>query len=401
MGTIRALEHLRGGSDAGGGLKSKILVMVGNYLPGATSGGPLRSISNMVEALGDEFEFRVITRDREQSDKPYPDVTPNRWVRVGKASVFYFSPSNLRFRTLFRLLSEQDADFLYLNSFFSHTFSIMPLMARELGARAQAQVIVAPRGEFSPGALLQSRQKKRAFLSLATRLPAYRRLIWHASTRHEEEDIRSIFGPDALVRTALPLSDPDPGTQTDEHPYKERGSLKIVFLGRIVPKKNLLGAIRILNGLPGEIDFSIVGPVENHSYWKKCETEIQKLPRNIRVQLTPGVEHEAVAAVFAKHHVFLFPTLGENYGHVIYEALIAGRPVIISDQTPWRNLASANAGFDLPLEEPERFRRAVEHYLALDDAEFRQGVRDAKAFVRKFSAEADPARATAALFTKR
>jgi len=400
VGAIYALEYLRHQGEAGGRLKSTILVMVGNYLPGVRSGGPLRSISNMVDALGDEFEFRVITRDREQPDQPYAEVTPDRWMRVGKASVFYFSPENLRFRALFGLLSEQHADFLYLNSFFSHTFSIMPLFAREMGARAQAQVILAPRGEFSPGALVQSRRKKQAYLSLATRFPAYRRLIWHASTQHEEQDIRNVFGPGALVRTALPLSDPDPSNERDECPHKDRGSIKIVFLGRIVPKKNLLYAIRILNGLPGDIDFSIVGPVENHSYWKECEAEIQKLPRNIRIRLTAGVDHDAVAGVFARHHVFLFPTLGENYGHVIYEALNAGRPVIVSDQTPWRNLAGANAGFDLPLEASERFRRAIEHYLAMDDTAFRQSVRDAKAFVRKFTAEADPVGATRALFSR-
>jgi glycosyltransferase involved in cell wall biosynthesis len=354
----------------------------------------------MVEALGDELEFRVITRDREQPGKPYPYVEADRWVRVGRASVFYLSPSNLRFRTLFQLLSEQRADFLYLNSFFSNTFSIMPVVARELGARSQGRVILAPRGEFSPGALLQSRKKKRAFLSVATRLPAYRRLIWHASTHHEENDIRNLFGSGAQVRTALPLSNPDQGSDPEEIPFKRPGSLKVVFLGRIVPKKNLLYAIRALSGLEGEVDFSIVGPVEDQTYWRECAAEIQKLPARIRVQVTPAVEHDLVAGILSRHHVFVFPTHGENYGHVIYEALNAGRPVIISDQTPWRELAGANAGFDIPLERPEQFGAALEHYLQADDAEFRASVRDARAFVRKFSSEADPIGATRRLFTE-
>ena len=35
------------------------------------------------------------------------------------------------------------------------------------------------------------------------------------------------------------------------------------------------------------------------------------------------------------HDLFVFPTLGENFGHVIYESLMCGTPVLVSDNTPW------------------------------------------------------------------
>jgi glycosyltransferase involved in cell wall biosynthesis len=44
-------------------------------------------------------------------------------------------------------------------------------------------------------------------------------------------------------------------------------------------------------------------------------------------------------------------TWGENFGHAIAEALQHGKPVIISDRTPWRNLRDVQAGWDLPLQE--------------------------------------------------
>jgi glycosyltransferase involved in cell wall biosynthesis len=56
----------------------------------------------------------------------------------------------------------------------------------------------------------------------------------------------------------------------------------------------------------------------------------------------------------------LFPTLGENYGHVICEALNAGCPVLISNQTPWRNLQEKGVGWDFPLEEEERFTATLQ-----------------------------------------
>jgi glycosyltransferase involved in cell wall biosynthesis len=49
-------------------------------------------------------------------------------------------------------------------------------------------------------------------------------------------------------------------------------------------------------------------------------------------------------------HFFYLPTRGENYGHAIVEALQYGRPVIISDRTPWRFGPDDAAGFSLPLD---------------------------------------------------
>jgi glycosyltransferase involved in cell wall biosynthesis len=124
-----------------------------------------------------------------------------------------------------------------------------------------------------------------------------------------------------------------------------------VFISRISPKKNLLFALRMLQSVLGDISFDIYGPIEDARYWNRCEKAIGTLPPNVRVKYMGMVEHEKVGEVFAEHDLFLFPTLGENYGHVICEALSAGCPVLISDQTPWRHLQEEGAGWDIPLAE--------------------------------------------------
>ena len=53
------------------------------------------------------------------------------------------------------------------------------------------------------------------------------------------------------------------------------------------------------------------------------------------------------------------PTLGENYGHAIFEAMTTGVPVMISDQTPWRNLEQMKVGWDIPLQMKDKFREAI------------------------------------------
>ena len=40
-----------------------ILIILNGYIPGFKFGGPIRAIENLVHHLGDEFDFRIITRD--------------------------------------------------------------------------------------------------------------------------------------------------------------------------------------------------------------------------------------------------------------------------------------------------------------------------------------------------
>ncbi|MGN6449400.1 MAG: hypothetical protein ACTHLK_12565, partial [Brucella intermedia] len=145
-----------------------ILVFVHYYLPGYKSGGPVRTIANMVEALGDEYDFRIVTSDRDVTDtEPYPDAVEGRWVRVGKAQVLYLSPAQKSLRHIGDILRTTPHEALYLNSFFDPDFTLKPLLARKLGLAPATRCILAPRGEFSEDALRLKSTKKTAFLLAA------------------------------------------------------------------------------------------------------------------------------------------------------------------------------------------------------------------------------------------
>ena len=65
-------------------MKPIVLIIVHHYLPGTKSGGPVRTISNLVEQLGDDFDFRILTTDRDHRDlAPYPDIESGVWYPVG------------------------------------------------------------------------------------------------------------------------------------------------------------------------------------------------------------------------------------------------------------------------------------------------------------------------------
>jgi len=284
-------------------------------------------------------------------------------------------------QALRKTICAAEHDVLYLNSFFSPSFTIKPLLLRRLGLVPKVPVILAPRGELSAGALTLKAPKKRLYLILAKAFGLYRGLIWQASSKYEAENIRCWLGDQVPVVTAPNLPAPSHGAEKQLHRReKVGGRLKVVFLSRISRMKNLRGALSMLKELKGEVEFNIYGPLEDVGYWKECQKVIRLLPQHIQVQYRGGIAHDEVADVLADYDLFFLPTLGENFGHVISEALLAGCPVLISDCTPWRSLQEKGVGWDLPLEQPERFIETLQDCIEMGAQEHDLLSRRARAF---------------------
>ena len=103
----------------------------------------------MVERLGDELQFRIITCDRDLVDEvPYSGVVVDGWNRVGKADVYYVSPRKRSVWRLARLIRNTRHDVLYLNSFFDSVFTVKTVVARRLGLFPRVPAILAPAASF-------------------------------------------------------------------------------------------------------------------------------------------------------------------------------------------------------------------------------------------------------------
>lgn len=393
----------------------KVLAVLDYYLPGYKAGGPVRTVANLIERLGDEFEFSVLTSDRDLGDRqPYSNVKRGIWQRVGKAQVQYLSPQEMGFIAWCRLLKDLQYNLVYLNSVFSR-LSIKTLLGRKIGLLREAPIVVAPRGEFSLGALSLKRFKKRAFILLAKRTGLLRNIVWQASSEFEARDILSVLGnnvhkgssvvqiapnlpkPSVKVAPDLALGSVD-GRMFPSRPFKQVGSARIVFLSRISRMKNLDTALKLLTNVGGQVQFDVYGPIEDPMYWEECRCLMSRLPNGVHVSYVGPVVHDHVLETLSKYHLLLLPTLGENFGHVVLEALCAGCPVLISDQTPWRNLTERRVGWDLPLSEPERYSAALSELVSMDDFTFAQWSRAAREYGEQFSKNPSLAEASRELF---
>lgn len=285
---------------------------------------------------------------------------------MGPAQVFYVPLGLFDFLRIALVIRSIPHEVIYHNSFFDFRFSIFLLILRRLGGGKKAGLIIAPRGEFSLGALQIKPWKKRLFLAVARHLGIYDHVLWHASTSDEAENVYSVMGASARVLVARNF----PSIKSDQteavlaasvEPHREDGAaLRVCFLSRISRKKNLDYLIRVMARMRIAARLSIYGPIEDSEYWLECQRLIKSLPPHVTAVYYGAIEHSQVAATIASHDVFSVPSLGENFGHVFLEAWSVGVPVLISDQTPWRRLKMRSVGWDISLSDPEGFVKSLE-----------------------------------------
>ena len=218
-------------------------------------------------------------------------------------------PRERGLRAIIRILNETPHDTLYLNSFFDPVFTLRPLLARRLGLVSRSRCALAPRGEFSEGALALKRRKKEAYLLAAQASGLYRNLTWQASSKNEMADIRRVQGAvaqDIRVAANLPRRDIDVAA-TRHRPRAEGEPLRLCFLSRISPKKNLDFALRVLCRVHVPVKLDIYGPLEDKQYWSECKALMPKLPCNVLAEYCGECDHFSVPTTLANYDLFFFP----------------------------------------------------------------------------------------------
>lgn len=207
-------------------------------------------------------------------------------------------------------------------------------------ARERKPLVISPRGMLGAPALRFSATAKRAFwLSLQGSAVQFASCI-HATSYQEYDDIRA-FGltqPVAIIPNGIDL--PVLKRQED-FPLRS-----VLYLGRVHPKKGLKTLIEawaeIEAGHPSW-ELIIAGPDES-GYANELSRLIvsEGLKRASLVGPLYGFEKNAA---YQRAGVFVLPTLNENFGMVVAEALANATPVICTQGAPWSGLESEGAGW--------------------------------------------------------
>ncbi|MEO9145209.1 MAG: glycosyltransferase [Ginsengibacter sp.] len=348
---------------------TKIFITIPWFVPAFRAGGPIQSVANLVKEFSEGVEYSIFCGDTDLNGAQLENIETNQWVPFNDhTKVWYATPERIS-DALVTLVEKQKPDILFIIGVFSWHFNIVPMMFCK-----GMKKIISTRGMLHPGALSQKRWKKKAYLKIFKLLEFHYKVQFHATDEEEKNYIKNYLGKPARIFIAgnfpnkiAPL--PIPG--------KEPGKLKMISVAIISPMKNILEVLEALSIVKGEIDYNLYGPVKEEAYWDLCKEKIKSLPENITVTYHGEIKPERVKEVLQDSHVFILPSKSENFGHAIFEALSAGRPVITSSHTPWNSLQESNAGLNVMVCNAPSLSEAIDFFTSMDEEEMERWSRGA------------------------
>ncbi len=302
----------------------KILFIIPSYKPAYTYGGPIRSVSSLAESLvqaGHEVMVYTTVANGLDDLKVEQGITYliegvsvryfNRWTK-GHSN---FSPS---------LLKAFQKDILYFDVVHIHSWwNLVTVPAMFICRLKGITPILSPRGSVSGYTFTHRRNKPKRLFHFLSGKKLLEQAIIHSTSVKEDLDIAQFIHNKKryVIPNLLDLPDKVYGVH-EESPY-----LKMIFLGRIDPAKNLELLFKVLtNDFPLPFQLNIIG--EGHvEYAKKLKSFTSD---HKEIKWLGGIDGIEKYKLLAESDILVLPSHTENYGNVVLESLSQGTPVLVS-----------------------------------------------------------------------
>ncbi len=353
----------------------KICIVIPWFDPAFRAGGPIRSVVNMIRSFHHEIEYKVFTSNKDIGGVILNDVRWNTWLDYNLYTKVFYSNSKFAFLNFQKQIKATKPDIIFIIGLFSFQYNLLPLLFSKASKK-----IISIRGMLHPGALSQKKSKKRLVIFLLKKMKIQNKVVFHATDMTEEGFIKNIFGDECEVIIANNF--PQKNVYLPIH-EKQPDTIKLLTVSLISKMKNHLLILKSLTTITDAIEYHVIGAVKDNEYWKLCLDLIKELPQNIKVVYHGEIHPSKIPMYLRDADVFIMPSLSENYGHSIYEALSSGRPVITSNFTPWNNLKDFKAGLNINLDIPD-IRSAICFFSAMNNEEFQQWTEGSSFYAHQF-----------------
>lgn len=313
----------------------RILIFVPNFLPGTRGGGPVRSVHGLAQSLVDlGHEVHVLTTDRDGPERM--DVPLDRPVELNGLQVhyrqirfpgkFYYSPDLARLAD--ELVPRMDA--VHVNGMFLWPGAYVSRAARRSGKR----LIISPRGMLMPDLVRgKSRLVKLTWIALQERANLAGAAAIHVTAASETDGLRALglslapivqLSNGVAVPTALPDAASIKTVWGDVPPGR-----RVAFLGRLGWNKGIDMAIAAVRAHP-EAVIKLAGHDEI-GLRGQLEPWLRRPDGRSCGDFLGHLEGDAKWALLAGADVVMMPTLQENFGNSLVEAMAVGTPVIATE----------------------------------------------------------------------
>jgi glycosyltransferase involved in cell wall biosynthesis len=338
-----------------------VFISIPWFHPAFRAGGPVQSIANLVNEFREDITYKIFCGNTDLNNTSLENIETGKWVFYNECTEVWYASPHDRSSVLLKQLEKTKPDILFIIGIFSWHFNLVPL----LFYKAQKKII-SVRGMLHPGALSQKPAKKKGYIFLFKLLQLTKKTFLHATDEAEKAIITEVLGNEAKIFVAGNFPHKIVSGSASK---KNKGRLKLITVALVSPMKNHLMILEALMNCTSGIEFHICGPVKDMEYWQLCLKQQKKLPGNISVHYHGDVQPGQVADHLDKADVFILPSKSENFGHALYEALSAGKPVITSRFTPWEGLDKAQAGMNVETEVMP-ISNAIERFAEMNNEEF-------------------------------
>ncbi len=312
----------------------KILQTIAGF--GAHSGGTSTCTYDLLSAMhgmGCDVDLMTV-KVKDPSDKLMGQG--EEWIKAldnDCRTPYGWSPNMTRF------LRASDYDIYHTNGMWMHCNHETCTIAREKGK----PYVITPHGMLYPQALARSAWKKKLLLNLG----GVDKDLRHATCIHATCDVEmkhyralGYTNPVAIIPNPMPI----PSFIDD---IKSEKSIKrIGYLGRIHPYKNTEALINAWITLGDEVkdaQLIIMGRGDNEYEAKMHQLVARHNLTNVEFAgfVNGREKFERLASLTA----LCVPSITENFGMTVTEALSVGTPVIASLGTPWQELNTKHCGW--------------------------------------------------------
>jgi glycosyltransferase involved in cell wall biosynthesis len=336
----------------------RVLIIYRSYFPSVSHLGPATAIRNLTENMGADYAFHLLTLNYGFANGSQLLGNKDRFDASDRLTVEYVPRGIRGLVQLFRRLRDE-FDIVEIHCAFDPLLAIPALIMCRLGLARTNQVLHTPHGIFMDVITSVRQWRKRLFFYFADVTNLFKGVIHLAASPAEARDISNAFKRRQDIVITSQFVTVAPMTSILSPRQKSPGSLRIAIVGRVAAQKNLLFAIDIAQRLELKVTLDIFGAITEQPYYERCKGMIGDGDDKCTITFHGHLDKDVMLSVLPTYDVLLHPSLGENFGHAIVEAMTLGVPVLLSDQCPWIDVKDWNAGWSVPLSHPEDFMKRL------------------------------------------
>ncbi len=334
-----------------------------SYYPATLFGGPIHSVHTLNKSLSEleDVYIEVLTLD---SLSPFTcdRINKNDMIKSTESyKINYYRRSFIRDFS-FQIVSSMNkkiakSDIVHITSMYSLT----SLSALFLSRFHNKPVILSPRGALQIWSGSRRIFVKKIWNFICKFLISRMNFVFHVTSEDEKIDVKNVFTKTNVVTIPNGVTIPCIRQGVSRSKAKPK---KLMFIGRLHPKKGLENLIHALKFLPLCYTLDIYGQ-GSPCYETELKLLVYSLGLNQRVAFHGHVDCEDKDRAFLNADICIFPSHTENFGIVVSEALAYGIPVIVSKGMPWSDVMKYNCGLWVD-NTPESLSTAVQQITRFD-----------------------------------